>query len=89
MTKHAIDNGDKKAGSKESWIKVKYDRQIAAIAKVNGTTTIYTDDGGLSKFARANGLRAIGLGELNIPDKSAQIDWVDGRVQGGLNEAPA
>jgi hypothetical protein len=89
MTKHAIDNGDKKAGSQESWTKVKYDRQIVAIAKVNGVTTIYTDDGGLKNFAITSGLRAIGLGELMIPDRSAQIDWVQERVQDQQNETSA
>ena len=85
MNKHAIDSGDKKAGSLESWTKVKFDRQIVAIAKVNNVGTIYTDDVGLKAFAKASGLRAIGLGELTIPDASAQIDWVTGQP----NEAPA
>jgi hypothetical protein len=88
MTKNAIDNGNKKAGSQESWTKVKYDRQIVAIAKVNGVTTIYTDDGGLKNFAKTSGLRAIGLGELMIPDRSAQIDWVQERVQDQPAETP-
>jgi hypothetical protein len=34
MTRNALAAGDKRAGSKESWAKVKFDRQIAAIARV-------------------------------------------------------
>lgn len=86
MLKKAIDGGDKKAGSQESWIKVKYDRQIIAIAKVAGIATIYTDDNGLANFARANGLKPIGLSELPIPEKSAQMDWVDDRNKDGAGD---
>lgn len=34
MAQEAISSGDKKAGSKEQWAKIKYDRQIVAIARV-------------------------------------------------------
>jgi hypothetical protein len=87
MVKQAIDNGDKKAGSDESWTKVKFDRQIVAIAKVNGASAIYTDDRGLKNFAASYGLKAIGLGELPIPEKLAQIDWVKEPMQDQPNEA--
>ena len=76
MTKDAIDKGDKKDGSKETWAKVKFDRQIVAIAKVNRVTVIYTDDNNLRKLAASQGVRAIGVGELPIPDAASQADWV-------------
>jgi predicted nucleic acid-binding protein len=44
MTRNAIDSGGKKLGSAATWAKLKYDRQIVAIAKVCGATTIYSDD---------------------------------------------
>ena len=34
MTRTAISRGDKKSGSRDTWAKVKYDRQIVAIARV-------------------------------------------------------
>jgi predicted nucleic acid-binding protein len=49
--------------------KVKFDRQIIAIAKVNATTVIYSDDKRLRKFARKVGLTAIGVHDLPLkPD---------------------
>jgi predicted nucleic acid-binding protein len=42
--REAMGSGNKKAGSVSTWAKVKFDRQIVAIAKVEGVTTIYSDD---------------------------------------------
>lgn len=76
MTKAAIDRGDKKDGSTATWAKVKYDRQIVAIAKVNSASAIYSDDINLTSFARRSGLRVISVADLNVPDAAAQLDWV-------------
>jgi predicted nucleic acid-binding protein len=51
MTRNAIDQGDKRGGVDAPWNKVKFDRQIVAIAKVAGATTIYSDDLQLRTFA--------------------------------------
>ena len=72
MTRDAIDSGDKKSGSIEVWNKIKYDRQIAAIARVHQATAIYTDDGGLRKTADRLGIPAIGLADIPIPPEKAQ-----------------
>lgn len=74
MTKKAIDAGGKKGGSDETWAKIKYDRQIVAIAKVVGAQVIYTDDRNLRTFAFAQGLRAVSIGDLQVPPKDAQLD---------------
>ena len=62
-------DGAKKAGKStkpgDTWAKVKFDRQIIAIAKVVGAKTIYTNDANLAKVAGANGLR-------RLPEASAQ-----------------
>jgi hypothetical protein len=76
MTRKAIGNGDKRDGSSETWAKVKYDRQIIAIAAVHRVKTIYSDDGNLSSFAISNGFKVIGIGELPIPIENAQLDLI-------------
>jgi predicted nucleic acid-binding protein len=73
MTRIAIDNGDKRSGGEGSWAKVKFDRQIIAIAKVAGASTIYTDDKGLQSFAEKNGIKIIRLGELPLPEQGQLI----------------
>lgn len=67
MTGDALRQGDKFAGSTAPWQKVKVDRQIVAIARVHGATTIYTDDNNLAKFARSVGLQVMRLGDLPLP----------------------
>ncbi len=72
MTREAIDAGDKKSGSESTWAKVKFDRQIVAIAKVEGAGTIYSDDGSLAGFARKVGLSVIPVHDLPLPPEVAQ-----------------
>jgi predicted nucleic acid-binding protein len=73
MTRAAIDAGDKRRGESWPWVKIKYDRQIVAIAKVVSADTIYTDDEGLRRFAEAQGLRVVRLAELPLPAERAQL----------------
>jgi predicted nucleic acid-binding protein len=63
----AITRGNKKDGSAGTWAKVNYDRQIAAIGKVEGCHTIYTDDEDLGKFAAKMGMKVVTLADLPIP----------------------
>ncbi len=72
MTRTALGEGDKKAGSSETWAKVKYDRQIIAIAKVAQANVIYSDDLGLRAIAQKAGIAVIGLAELPLPPRNAQ-----------------
>lgn len=65
-------SGGIRAGSVESMAKIKFDRQIVAIAKVAGATMIYSDDRNLRKFAIANNIPATKLSELPLPPDSAQ-----------------
>jgi hypothetical protein len=74
MTQAAIISGDKKSGSPDTWAKIKYDRQIVAIAKVAGAGIIYTDDRNMRALAFANGLRSVSVADLQIPSDSAQMN---------------
>ncbi|MDT7041505.1 type II toxin-antitoxin system VapC family toxin [Candidatus Nitronereus thalassa] len=74
MTKAALNSGDKKDGGAGTWAKIKYDRQIVAIAKVEGATTIYSDDENIDKFAKKKGINVIGLSALPLRPEEAQTD---------------
>ena len=67
MGEQAISQGDKKGGSTESWVKVKYDRQIVAIAIVNKASAIYSEDSGLCRLAITLKLRANSVADLPLP----------------------
>ena len=70
MTQDAIIAGDKKSGSSAPWQKVKIDRQIIAVARVNGAKCIYSDDGNLASFAAKLGLAVVRTWELPMPPVS-------------------
>lgn len=69
--------GDKKSSVKASWQEVKFDRQIAIIAKVGGAEIFYTDDGNQSKFATDLGMKVIHTWNLDLPAEYAQMDLMD------------
>ena len=47
-------------------------RQTIAIGKVNGATTIYSDDNNLISFAEANGIPCTRVADLPIPEAARQ-----------------
>jgi predicted nucleic acid-binding protein len=59
--------GDKRGGSSAPWTKVKFDRQIVAVAKVNGARRIYSDDEDIIKFAPKAGLEVVSTWNLSLP----------------------
>ncbi|MFT6658124.1 MAG: putative nucleic acid-binding protein [Maritalea sp.] len=69
--------GDKKSGSQAGWTQVKFDRQIAIIAKVNGASVFYTDDMKQTEFAEMLGMKVIHTWDLDLPAKHAQISLID------------
>lgn len=81
MTRIAVKNGDKRGGSLGDWQKIKIDRQIVAIAKVNGASVLYTDDDSQTNFAMHCGLKVVHTWDLDLPGSHAQIDWVKDREQ--------
>jgi hypothetical protein len=59
--------GDRPKTSADTYAKIKYDRQIAAIAKVEGATTVYSDDSNVRGYAVRLGMQAIALADLPLP----------------------
>ena len=72
MTYKAIKSGDKRAGSNAVMAKIKFDRQIVAIAKVHAVSAIYTCDKNLTTFAQNNDLNVIAVWDLPLPEIAAQ-----------------
>lgn len=82
----AVTKKAKKDGSKGTWAKVNFDRQIAAIGKVEAAHTIYTDDEDLGKFAVKMGMKVVTLAELKLPpSKTPLLDLLDELADSGEN----
>lgn len=63
----AKQRGGKKAGSTSTWAKIKFDRQIIAIAKVRGVTTIYSNDEDIRKAAARENIKVVSVWDLPDP----------------------
>jgi predicted nucleic acid-binding protein len=75
LTRDAIAKGSMRGETPDAArAKVKFDRQIIAIARVVGAKTIYTNDEQLAKHARAAGLEAISPDELPEPPVLPQLE---------------
>ena len=72
MTRDAMATGNKRGGAQGTWAKVKFDRQIVAIAKVEGANIIYSDDEDVRRLAIQSGITAIRIAELPLPPEMAQ-----------------
>jgi hypothetical protein len=89
MTRELLDSRQRKRGtSNATWTKIKFDRQIVAIAKVHNATTIYSDDDDMRAIATRAKMKVIGLAELPLPPEHAQLSFVltgeaEGNVQPG------
>lgn len=68
----ALDSKDKRQGSKDVWQKVKVDRQILAIARVNRADKLITADFGLSKLCVACKITNMQIEDLDLPDSARQ-----------------
>lgn len=73
-----IEDGNSQNGKKlspvESKAKVKFDRQIIAIAIARGAKTIYTGDNGLAACARENHLNVVMTWEVPLPPEKPQLE---------------
>lgn len=73
--KDSLDRGGLKIDASDSSVsrgKVKFDRQIVAIAKAEGAEAIYSDDDDVVKYARNIGLRAYRTADLDPPPEDPQ-----------------
>jgi hypothetical protein len=76
MTINAMGGGRKRVKSQATWAKVKFDRQILAIAKVTGISTIYSNDSDIHNMGRLEGIQVIGVWDLpDPPPKQTKIEW--------------
>lgn len=73
MTREAILAGDKRVGSSAAWQKVKVDRQVVAVARVEGATRIYADDKDLVGFARRLGMDVFSTWDLERPQREDDL----------------
>jgi predicted nucleic acid-binding protein len=73
MELSARGRGGKRAGSESPYQKVKFDRQIVAIAVVNKAHTIYSDDQDLGKFASSVGLKVVCTWNLPVPPSKTPL----------------
>ncbi|WP_316228422.1 PIN domain-containing protein [Bradyrhizobium sp. SZCCHNR1039] len=71
--RQAIRTNQKKEGA-DSWAKLKFDRQIIAIAKVEGAERIYSNDSDIARHGKADGLQVIKLQDLpDPPEKTPDL----------------
>jgi hypothetical protein len=73
MSREAMGRKGKRGGSTAVWAKVKFDRQIVAIAKVCGATEIYSDDGDIKTLAKQANITVIGVSDLPLPEEDRQF----------------
>jgi len=71
-TREAIDAGNKRGGSSGVWSKVKFDRQIIAIAKVEGASRIYSDDDDIYRLLKNSEIDVVRICDLPLPPEEAQ-----------------
>lgn len=77
ISQEAVKAGDKKEGEDADWSIVKFDRQIAVIAKTYGASVLYTDDSTQAKFAKKLGLKVIRTEDIKLEQKQNLLNFDD------------
>jgi hypothetical protein len=70
-----------------AWNKIKFDRQIVAIAKSQGAGAVYSDDEHVRTFAVECGMEAYRLADIPIPPKQETLGF-EKEDEPNLPEAP-
>lgn len=86
MTRQALNNGDKRNGANAVWAKIKYDRQIVAIAKIHRATTIYSDDEHIGTLCKRHKITIVGIADLPVPTKELQLPLFHTLDESGIDE---
>lgn len=82
MTRAALEKGDLRAGTSATRAKLKFDRQIIAIARVEGETTIYSDDGDMKSLVAGTEIAVVQTSELPLADSAQrQLSFDVGSAQ--------
>ena len=89
MSREALAKGNKRGDTGGTWAEVKYDRQIVAIAKVHGATTIYSDDGGIKTLGARAKINVVSVADLPLPAQKAQLDWLEHVTDDKISEGQA
>ena len=72
----ATKKSNRERAKQAPWNKIKFDRQIVAIAKTQGASAVYSDDAQLRQFARECGMDAYGLAEITYhPSNLSYQEW--------------
>ena len=72
-TYQARQRGQRKGGNPDaSKTKIKFDRQIVAIATVEAATAVYSDDADVIRYAHEAGIEAYRLSDLPLPPEDPQ-----------------
>jgi len=69
----AQEPGDRPRTQQETYAKIKYDRQIAAITKVESASAIYSDDTNVRNYAKRLQIPAVSLSDLPLPPDPAPL----------------
>lgn len=74
----AVKSSANKRNEGKTWAKAKFDWQIAAIAKSEGASAIYSEDGDIARLAERLNLKTYKIDDLPIPDaaRQGQLDLV-------------
>ena len=72
MTRSVSTASDKKGGVDATWAKVKFDRQIMAIACVNAADHVYSDDRHLHALGDKLGIDVVRTSDLPLPPEDPQ-----------------
>ncbi len=75
MTRSALSAGDLRAGTTATRAKLKFDRQILAVARIEGEKTIYSDDQDIAKLGEPIGFNVIPIHKLPSPSAQEGLDF--------------
>ena len=80
--------GDQREGLPITKTAMKFDRQIVAIALVNGANVLYSDDEGVAKFAASCGLDVKRVIDLPVPASQQAFQFSEAGAQAATAAEP-